>query len=217
MENKKRHLAKIAVFLFSVPLFLLFLNFFIIYQAGLLVSWQKRANFSEDSWSFSPSFAFSSSQSLLAAEQEKKDSDYLRASIMVDDARPLTIKNYLEHYHSPLLPYVDLIFQESLEAGINPYLVVAIAQQESNLCKKTPPDCFNCWGIGIHSRGTLCFDSYEVGIKKAISYFKEEYVDLGMDTPEEMMVKYCPLSDGSWAIGVNQFLEELSQGFGSSN
>lgn len=201
--------------LLAAPLVLLTINFFLIYEAGLLVSWEKKNSLGEKNWSFSPSFAFSSQKALLSFEDKKEDQDYLRSMIVVDDARPLTIRNYLEYYRSPLAPYASLIFEESLKVGLNPYLVIAIGQQESNLCKKAPPDCFNCWGIGIHSRGTLCYESYEQGIKKAIKYLKEEYLDKGLETPEQMMGKYCPLSDGSWAAGINQFLNELEQGFSS--
>ncbi len=202
--------------LLIVPFVLLAINFFIIYQAGLLASWERKSSLGEKNWSFSPSFAFSSQRALLSFEDPKEEKDYLRSTILVDDARPLTIKNYLENYHSHLVPNADLIFEASIRVGLSPYLVVAISQQESNLCKKVPPNCFNCWGIGIHSRGTLCYESYEQGIKKAIKYFKEEYLDKGLETPEQMMGKYCPLSDGSWAAGINQFLGELEQGFSSS-
>jgi len=203
-----------GICLLGVPFVLVAINFFLIYEAGLLVSWEQKNVLGSKNWSFSPTFAFSSQKALLSYQSKDEDSDYVRSTVLVDDARPLTIKNYLEYYHSPLTPYSKLIFNESLRQGMNPYLIVAIAQQESNLCKKAPPECYNCWGIGIHSRGTLCYQSYEEGIKKAISYLKEEYLDKGMQTPEQMMGKYCPLSDGSWAAGVNQFLNELEQGFG---
>jgi len=211
---KRNLLVRVVGCLFFASAFLLAINFFLIFEAALLVSWQKKSFLVKDSWSFSPSFALSSQRALLSSGEKEKEFDYLRSTVIVHDARPLTVKNYLEYYHSPLAPFYQLIFDESLRAGINPYLVVAIGQQESNLCKKIPPNCFNCWGIGIHSRGTLCYESYEQGIIQAIKYLKEEYRDKGLDTPEEMMIKYCPLSNGSWAAGVNQFLEELNRGFG---
>jgi hypothetical protein len=128
------------------------------------------------------------------------------------DARPLLIKKYLEKYKSPLAPYSDLIFQISEDYGFEYYWIVAIAQQESNLCKKAPEGTYNCWGYGIHKKGTLGFDSYEVAIKSYAEYLKREYFDKGLNTPELMMKKYCPGSNGSWAAGVNQFIEELKSG-----
>lgn len=136
----------------------------------------------------------------------------VKGKIEGDDARPITIRKYLEKYNSPLIPYSDLIFEVSQTYGFDYYWIVAIAQQESNLCKKAPEDSHNCWGYGIHKRGTLKFDNYELAIKSFAEYLKEEYFDKGLNTPELMMTKYCPSSNGSWAFGVQQFIDEMENG-----
>jgi hypothetical protein len=146
-----------------------------------------------------------------AGEIENKDI-YINAIATGADARPMLIKNYLEKYNSPLLPYSDLIFELSESYGYEYYWIVAIAQQESNLCKKIPDDSHNCWGYGIHKSGTLKFDNYELAIKSYAEYLKRQYFDKGLNTPELIMKKYCPSSNGSWANGVNQFIEELKNG-----
>ena len=87
------------------------------------------------------------------------DHKELRSNVVTADARPILIKNYLEKYNSELAPYSQLIFDVSQEYGLDYRLITAIAQQESNLCKKAPENCYNCWGVGIHSRGTMCFAS----------------------------------------------------------
>jgi len=133
-------------------------------------------------------------------------------NVSSDDARPLIIKKYLEKYKSPLVPYADLIFKLSLDYGFEYYWIVAIAQQESNLCKKIPQGSHNCWGYGIHKKGTLSFDSYELSLKSYAEYLKREYFDKGLNTPELIMSKYCPSSNGSWARGVNQFIREMEEG-----
>lgn len=147
----------------------------------------------------------------LAVDDEVKNIS-MEATAVGADARPMLIKKYLEKYQSPLAPYSDLIFQISEDYGFEYYWIVAIAQQESNLCKKAPEDSFNCWGYGIHKKGTLGFDSYELAIRSYAEYLKREYFDKGLNTPELMMKKYCPNSNGSWAAGVNQFIEELKSG-----
>ncbi len=129
-----------------------------------------------------------------------------------EDARPVVIRKYLEKYNSPLVPYSDLIFEVSETYGFEYYWIVAIAQQESNLCKKAPEDSHNCWGYGIHKRGTLKFDNYELAIKSYAEYLKREYFDKGLNTPELIMQKYCPSSNGSWAFGVQQFIDEMENG-----
>lgn len=145
-----------------------------------------------------------------AAEDAKNIS--VDATVSGADARPMLIKKYLEKYNSPMAPYSDLIFQISEDYGFEYYWIVAIAQQESNLCKKAPEGSHNCWGYGIHKKGTLKFDNYEIAIKSYAEYLKREYFDKGLNTPELIMKKYCPSSNGSWANGVNQFIEELKSG-----
>lgn len=137
---------------------------------------------------------------------------YLDANATGADARPMLIKKYLEKYKSPLAPYSDLIFQLSEQYGYEYYWIVAIAQQESNLCKKVPEESHNCWGYGITKTGTLKFESYEIGIRAYAKYLKVQYFDKGLNTPELIMKKYCPSSNGSWARGVRQFIEELQTG-----
>ena len=122
------------------------------------------------------------------------------------------IDKYLRSYHSPLTGYGQFITQISDQHGLDPYLFVAIAQQESNLCKKIPEDSFNCWGWGIHSQGTLRFDNFDQAITAVITGLTDNYIGRGLIEPEDIMRKYTPLSNGSWADGVNQFLEELASG-----
>jgi hypothetical protein len=147
----------------------------------------------------------------VSGENDFKDIS-VKAVTIGADARPMLIKKYLEKYNSPLLPYSDLIFELSESYGYEYYWIVAIAQQESNLCKKIPDDSHNCWGYGIHKSGTLKFDNYELAIKSYAEYLKRQYFDKGLNTPELIMKKYCPGSDGSWASGVSQFIEELKSG-----
>jgi hypothetical protein len=107
----------------------------------------------------------------------------------------------------------DYIVKVSDRFEVDPYLIVAIAQQESNLGKIMPPNCHNAWGWGIHSAGTLCFDSWNEGINTFVSGLSEKYLAYGLHTPEEIMTKYNATSpNGAWAKGVNQFLEELQSG-----
>jgi hypothetical protein len=144
--------------------------------------------------------------------EDNVDQIKVRETIASEDARPVIIRKYLEKYKSPLAPYSDLIYQISNDYGFEYYWIVAIAQQESNLCKKIPEGSHNCWGYGIHKRGTLKFENYELAIKSYANYLKREYFDKGLNTPELIMKKYCPGSNGSWAKGVWQFINEMENG-----
>ncbi|MFA5750235.1 MAG: hypothetical protein WC895_03360 [Candidatus Shapirobacteria bacterium] len=154
----------------------------------------------------------SSIKLLIGGAKEEKNDLKITEKVSGDDARPLIIKKYLEKYDSPLAPYSDFIYQISKDYGYEYYWIVAIAQQESNLCKKIPDDSYNCWGYGIHKKGTLKFESYELSIKSYAEYLKREYFDKGLNTPELIMKKYCPSSNGSWAKGVQQFIDEMENG-----
>lgn len=128
------------------------------------------------------------------------------------DARPVIIAKYLEKYHSPLLPYANELLQASDKYGVNYQLIMAIAQCESNLCKKSPPGSYNCWGF---ENGDTRFLSWEQALNQVAKTLKEGYLDHGLTTPEEIMPKYAPPSvekGGPWAKCVNQFMKELEYG-----
>ncbi len=126
------------------------------------------------------------------------------------DARGELIRQYLKRYDSPLVPYADYLVETSDKYGLDFRLLTAIAQQESNLCKKIPAESYNCWGWGIHSEGTLRFESFEHAIETVARGIKSEYVDKGLSSVEEIMSKWIPHSpEGSWAKGVTAFMEEM--------
>ena len=127
----------------------------------------------------------------------------------VSDARPEIVRQYLNKYNSPMEPLANHLVQIADKYNLDFRLLVAIAQQESNLCKIIPPETYNCWGWGIHSAGTLGFNSYEEGIETVAKGLRENYLDKGYTTPDEIMKKYTPSSNGSWAFGVNQFMGEM--------
>jgi len=130
-------------------------------------------------------------------------------SVKSEDAVPEIVKKYLRKYSSPLLPHADYLVNAARSYRIDPRLLVAIAQQESNLCKKIPDNSFNCWGWGIHSQGTLRFPSYEAAIDAVTQGLSENYLSEGLTTPEAIMGIYTPYSDGSWAKGVQQFSDDM--------
>lgn len=131
------------------------------------------------------------------------------ATVGSSDARGEIVKQYLEYYDSPLVPYADFIVQTADKHSLDFRLITAIAQQESNLCKIIPPGSYNCWGWGITGSSTLGFNSYQQGIEEVSRGLREEYLDKGYATIEDIMSKYTPLSKGSWANGVNQFMTTM--------
>lgn len=137
----------------------------------------------------------------------------IKTAFATQDARPILIENYFRRYGSPMQGLGPYLVETADAKGVDPYLVVAIAQQESNLGKLMPPNCYNAWGWGIHSAGTLCFDNWQEGIDVFTTGLADKYHAYGLRTPEEIMTKYNATSPGgAWAKGVNQFLSALESG-----
>jgi len=133
--------------------------------------------------------------------------------IETDDSRSAIIAKFLERHNSPMVPY-DHYGQKLVEIAdrynLDFRLLPAIAMQESNLCKNTHSEApHNCLGFGIHEKGTLDFDTYESGFERAGKELRAFYVNQGRITPEQIMKKYTPSSDGSWADSVNQWMAEM--------
>ena len=129
--------------------------------------------------------------------------------ITASDARPEIVKQYLEYYDSPLAPFADLIVQTADKYSIDFRLITAIAQQESNLCKIIPPESYNCWGWGINSSGSLGFSSFQQGIEEVTKGLRTDYLNKGYTTVSDIMSKYTPQSNGSWANGVTEFMTAM--------
>lgn len=133
-----------------------------------------------------------------------------QTAFQTEDARPEIIRQYLQYYNSPLVPHADLIVKLSDENDFDYRWMVAIAQQESNLCKRIPPNSHNCWGWGIYGDKVTRFDSYEHALTAIAPQFKQIFLkDKHLKDPYEVMKTYTPPSDGSWAAGVLQFFTEL--------
>jgi hypothetical protein len=122
-----------------------------------------------------------------------------------------TIKKYLSFYQSPMKNSVPKLIEACNQYNIDPFLVVGIAQCETNLGKKSYQDCFNPFGLGIHSKGRLCFNNWEDSYFKMAKVLRNDYYDKGLNTIEQIMEVYCPNSlknGGSWARCVTKFENE---------
>jgi len=142
------------------------------------------------------------------------DSDLrgVKSIVETEDARATLVATFLERYDSPLQPYsyygqVFVTLADKHEFDFR--LLPAIAMQESNLCKNIPLDSYNCLGFGIHERGTLGFEDFDANFERAARELKMYYINEGLTTPQEIMTKYTPGSDGSWADSVNQWMTEM--------
>lgn len=135
-------------------------------------------------------------------------------SVETGDSRPVIINDYLKKRNKAIgSEYTDFIIKTAREYEIDPYLIIAIAECESNLGEKIPAGSNNPFGYGIPTgskRGTE-FETWEHAIEAEAKLIKR-FADKGMVTPEEMGPIYAPPSvenDGSWAKCVRFFLDKL--------
>jgi len=127
----------------------------------------------------------------------------------IKDKRVAVLKAFLRQHDSPLYDQADFIVKVSDQYELDYRLLPAIAMQESTACKAIPVNSYNCWGWGIYGTTVTRFASYQEGIDTVAKGLKTNYIDRGLKTPEEIMRKYTPSSNGSWALGVNTFVDVL--------
>jgi len=126
------------------------------------------------------------------------------------DSREGLLKLYLSKNDSPLYPFAKYIIEISDKYGLDWRLTTAIAKKESGLCRAIPEGSNNCWGWGIHSKGTLGFDSLPEGIETVSLGLKNYYIDEGYKTVEDIMTKYAHPLSTTWAEGVLLYMDEIS-------
>lgn len=127
-------------------------------------------------------------------------------NVVTGDARSKNLKHFFRKYNSVLYDHTDHIVAVADKYKFDYRLLPAIAMQESNLCKYTPPNSHNCWGWGIYGDLVTKFDSYDEAIDVVAYGIKTHYIDKGLVTASAIMQKYTPSSNGSWARGVNNVL-----------
>lgn len=130
-------------------------------------------------------------------------------NLKIDDARIEIVKQFLNRYDSPLEPHAKLLVETADTYHLDFRLLPAVAMQESTLCKKIPQGSFNCWGYGIYDDNVLRFDSYGQAIEAVGKGISSDYIFDGLTTPEMIMGRYTPSSNGSWAEAVRHFMEEM--------
>ncbi|MBP7967684.1 hypothetical protein KAZ66_05450 [Candidatus Woesebacteria bacterium] len=127
----------------------------------------------------------------------------------VKDKRVAILKAFFRRHDSPLYEHAEYVVKVSDENGLDYRLIPAISMQESGACKVIPINSYNCWGWGIYGNTVTRFSSYPEALDTVARGLKKYYIDKGLRTPEEIMRKYNPSSNGSWAFGVNTFIDVL--------
>lgn len=131
--------------------------------------------------------------------------------IQKKDARAKIIEDFFKGYKAPLEDFADEFIAVSQKYNLDWRLLPAIAMQESNGGKRVIENSNNPFGYGIYGGTVLKFGSFEEAIERVGKGLREDYLNKGLKTPNQIMAKYTPpaVPTGSWAKGVSTFMEEL--------
>lgn len=159
---------------------------------------------------------YHSSTSSLVSQKQKVEyaalptnQNVFSTEIITQDGRTEAVRQFFAKYNSPLEPYAEDVIKAADEYGLDFRLIPSIAMQESNLCKKIPKDSNNCWGYGIYGGKVTRFSDYKEGIYTVSRSLGTKYKGKGLVTPDQIENMYTPPSKGSWANGVNHFMDQL--------
>jgi hypothetical protein len=138
----------------------------------------------------------------------------LITAITSGDARAVLVDRYLRKYRSPMAGAGEHFVRIADKYDLDYRLLPAIAQKESGLGRVIPNGSYNAWGWAIYSgkNSGAEFDSWEHAIETVARGMKANYIDKGLKTPTEIMTKYTPSSDGSWAEDVLFTMNQIETG-----
>lgn len=129
-----------------------------------------------------------------------------------NDARARIVEDFFKGYNSPLVNQARKFIEVADKYVLDFRLLPAISMQESNGAKRMIKNSYNPFGFGIYGSRAVRFESFEDGIEVVGKSIREDYLNIGLKTPFEIMTKYTPPSlskGGAWAKGVTHFMEEL--------
>lgn len=137
---------------------------------------------------------------------------FISQEIVYADGRAKIIEDFFKNYKSPLSEQNQLFIEIADKYQLDYRLLPAISMQESNGGRKIIEGSYNPFGYGIYGISVIRFRSWEEAIERVGRALREDYLNQGLETPEQIMIKYTPPSlakDGPWAKGVISFMEEL--------
>lgn len=139
-------------------------------------------------------------------------SKIVTAEVGKEDARAKIVEDFFKGYKSVLADYSQNFISVADQYNLDWRILPAIAMQESNGGKKVIKNSHNPFGYGIYGDLVIRFSSWEEAIERVGKELREDYLNLGLKTPWEIMTKYTPPSlakGGAWAEGVSTFMAQL--------
>lgn len=120
------------------------------------------------------------------------------------DHRKEKLENFLRFYESPLAPYASYFIKMADRYLLDWKLLPAISGVESSYGKMTPLDSYNAYGW---NNGRYCFKDWPEGIETLSKGLRENYIDRGAITLEQIGTIYA--ESPTWAERVKSNMEEI--------
>lgn len=147
--------------------------------------------------------------------KEREYQEYLASLIVYDGLTMSQLAEKLDRsLKNELNGYGYLYASYSLEKGVDPYMAVAISLHETGCNAKCSYLTRVCNNVGGQKGTPRCdggsykyYESLEAGIKGFIDNISNNYVQIGLNTPELMQKKYAQST--SWAGKVNYYIEKI--------
>jgi len=126
----------------------------------------------------------------------------------LSDSRARVLREYLEKYNSPLVPYAGTFVEEADKYNLDWKLVAAISGVESTFGKEIPEDSYNGWGWGIYGDNMIRFSSWTEGIQTISEGLRTKYMDKWGAKDVYEIGKYYAASP-TWAQRVEYFMNSI--------
>ena len=117
----------------------------------------------------------------------------------------LVIKRVLEKYNSVLVENADDFVDTANDYDLDFYLLPSIAGLESQFGRFIWPNSYNPFGWGV---GKIMFEDWDHGIDVVGKGLRENYIDKGADSIEDIGYIYANKSE-TWAGRVTYFINEF--------
>lgn len=128
--------------------------------------------------------------------------------VIASDVRALKLAKYFFKHESPLGYLAPEFVMIADKYGLDYRLLPAISGVESTFGRNYLNGTFNVYGWG---GGLLYFNSWSEGIEKVASGLKNNYVDKGAQSVEQIGYIYCPPNAVKWSYNVNYFMNEIEK------
>lgn len=103
---------------------------------------------------------------------------------------------------------VAMITEECQKQNIEPTLAIAISRLETGRFTSSAFNNYNNFGGMSVNEVPIYYNTKNEGVRNFVENLKENYIQQGLNTPEEISKKYCPANARQWANVVNELMEE---------